>query len=460
MTTVSPGLSPAELQQAARDHLWLHFTRMGGYRDTEVPVIVRGEGCYLEDANGKRYLDALAGLFAVQIGYSYGEEVGEAAAAQMRELPYYTNWSYAHPRAIELAAEVARLAPGDLNRVFFVSGGSEAIESAWKLARQFHQARGERRWKAISRRTAYHGTTMGALSINGIASLRAPFEPLVPDVIHVRNTNRYHRAAGETEEEFTAFLLDDLESAIVAAGPETVALVVMEPVQNAGGALTPPAGYWKGVREICDRYQILLCADEVITGFGRLGAWFGSELYDIRPDLVTCAKGLSSAYAAIGAVVAADHVIEPFLGEKQMYAHGITFGGHPVQAAIALKNLEIMERERIVERVRDNEDAFRSTLEQLLELPIAGDLRGQGYFWALELVRDKETKTGFLEEESETLLRGFLSPRFFEKGLICRADDRGDAVVQISPPLVAGQAEFDEIAGILGDVLAEAWQRI
>jgi adenosylmethionine-8-amino-7-oxononanoate aminotransferase len=460
MTTVSPGLSPAELQQAARDHLWLHFTRMGGYRDTEVPVIVRGEGCYLEDANGKRYLDALAGLFAVQIGYSYGDEVGEAAAAQMRELPFYTNWSYAHPRAIELAAEVARLAPGDLNRVFFVSGGSEAIESAWKLARQFHQARGERRWKAISRRTAYHGTTMGALSINGIAALRTPFEPLVPDVIHVRNTNRYHRPFGETEEEFTAFLLDDLESAIVAAGPETVALVVMEPVQNAGGALTPPAGYWKGVREICDRYQILLCADEVITGFGRLGAWFGSELYDIRPDLVTCAKGLSSAYAAIGAVVAADHVIEPFLGEKQMYAHGITFGGHPVQAAVALKNLEIMQREQIVERVRDNEDAFRSTLEQLLELPIAGDLRGQGYFWALELVRDKETKTGFSEEESETLLRGFLSPRFFEKGLICRADDRGDAVVQISPPLVAGQAEFDEIAGILGDVLAEARQRI
>jgi adenosylmethionine-8-amino-7-oxononanoate aminotransferase len=460
LTTTSQGLSPEELQRAARDHLWLHFTRMGAYADGEVPVIVRGEGCYLEDANGKRYLDALAGLFAVQIGYSHGEEIGEAAAAQMRELPFYTNWSYAHPRAIELAAEVARLAPGDLNRLFFVSGGSEAIESAWKLARQFHQARGERRWKAIARRTAYHGTTMGALSINGIPALRAPFEPLVPDVVHVRNTNGYHRPPGETEEEFTAFLLDDLESAILAAGPQTVALVVMEPVQNAGGALTPPAGYWRGVREICDRYEILLCADEVITGFGRLGSWFGSELYDIRPDLVTCAKGLSSAYASIGAVIAADHVIEPFLGETQMYAHGITFGGHPVQAAIALKNLEIMQRERIVERVRDNEDAFRSTLEQLLELPIAGDLRGRGYFYALELVRDKETRAGFSEDESETLLRGFLSPRFFEKGLICRADDRGDAVVQISPPLVAGQAEFDEIAGILGDVLAEAWQRI
>jgi adenosylmethionine-8-amino-7-oxononanoate aminotransferase len=460
LTTTSQGLSPEELQRAARDHLWLHFTRMGAYADGEVPVIVRGEGCYLEDANGKRYLDALAGLFAVQIGYSHGEEIGEAAAAQMRELPFYTNWSYAHPRAIELAAEVARLAPGDLNRLFFVSGGSEAIESAWKLARQFHQARGERRWKAIARRTAYHGTTMGALSINGIPALRAPFEPLVPDVVHVRNTNGYHRPPGETEEEFTAFLLDDLESAILAAGPQTVALVVMEPVQNAGGALTPPAGYWRGVREICDRYEILLCADEVITGFGRLGSWFGSELYDIRPDLVTCAKGLSSAYASIAAVIAADHVIEPFLGETQMYAHGITFGGHPVQAAIALKNLEIMQRERIVERVRDNEDAFRSTLEQLLELPIAGDLRGRGYFYALELVRDKETRAGFSEDESETLLRGFLSPRFFEKGLICRADDRGDAVVQISPPLVAGQAEFDEIAGILGDVLAEAGQRI
>ena len=454
MTTVSAGLSPAELQQAARDHLWLHFTRMS---DTDVPVIVRGEGCYLEDANGKRYLDALAGLFAVQIGYSYGDEIGQAAHDQMRELPFYTNWSYAHPRAIELAAEVASLTPGDLNRVFFVSGGSEAVESAWKLARQFHQARGERRWKAISRRTAYHGTTMGALSINGIAALRAPFEPLVPDVIHVRNTLRYHRPAGETEEEFTAFLLDDLESAIVAEGPETVAMVIMEPVQNAGGAIVAPAGYWRGVREICDRYQIVLCADEVITGFGRMGTWFASERYEIRPDLITCAKGLSSAYASIGAVIAADHIVEPFLDGTAMYAHGITFGGHPVQAAIALKNIEIMKREQIVERVRDNEDGFRETLAQLLDVPIVGDLRGAGYFYALELVKDKETRESFTDDECETLLRGFLSPRLFERGLICRADDRGDPVVQISPPLIAGQQEFDEIVGTLGAVLDEAW---
>ena len=433
---------------------------MAGYRESEVPIIVRGDGCYLEDVHGKRYLDALAGLFAVNIGYGFGEEMGEAAAAQMRELPFYTNWSYAHPRAIELAAEVASIAPGDLNRVFFVSGGSEAVESAWKLARQYHAARGERRWKAVARRIAYHGTTMGALSINGIAALRAPFEPLVPDVVHVRNTNRYHRPPEETEQEFTAFLLDDLDEAILQAGPETVTMVILEPVQNAGGSFTPPEGYFQGVREICDRYGVLLCADEVITAFGRVGAWFASERYDIRPDIVTCAKGLSSAYAAIGAVVARDALMEPFLDGKAMYSHGITFGGHPVQAAIALKNLEIMKRERIVEHVADKQDDFRRTLEQLLDLPIAGDLRGTGFFYALELVKDKETRETFSDEECETLLRGFLSPRLFERGLICRADDRGDPVVQISPPLVADQAEFDEITGILGDVLAEAGNRL
>jgi adenosylmethionine-8-amino-7-oxononanoate aminotransferase len=460
MTAPTTTLSPAELQQAARDHLWLHFTRMASYLDGELPVIVRGDGCHLEDVNGKRYLDALAGLFAVQIGYGHGEEMGEAAAAQMRELPFYTNWSYAHPRAIELAAEVAELAPGDLNRVFFCSGGSEAVESAWKLARQYHSMRGERRWKAVSRNIAYHGTTMGALSINGVAALRAPFEPLVPEVVRVRNTNRYRRPEGETEEEFTRFLLDDLEEALDQAGPDTVAMVIFEPVQNAGGSFTPPAGYFRGVRELCDHHGILLCADEVITGFGRLGAWFGSELYDIRPDLITCAKGLSSAYASIGAVVARDAVMEPFLQGEHSYAHGITFGGHPVQAAIALKNLEIMRRERIVEHVQEHAGALHDALAQLLELPIVGDLRGVGYFWALELVRDKETKGTFTDEECEDLLRGFLSPRMFERGLICRADDRGDPVVQVSLPLVAGQGEFDELVGILGDVLEEAWDRV
>ncbi len=464
----------------AKENLWMHYTRMGGYGDTEVPIIVRGDGCHLEDSNGRRYIDALAGLFSVNIGYSYGEEIGQAALEQMRELPFYTNWSYAHPRAIELAAEVASLAPGDLNRVFFCSGGSEAVESAWKLARQYYAARGgkslakalsepatrhdelvaatqaPRRYKAIARHIAYHGTTLGALSINGIPALRVPFEPLLPEVRHVSNTNRYHRPTEETEAEFTAFLLAELEQTILSMGPETVCLVHMEPVQNAGGCFTPPEGYWRGVREICDRYDILLSADEVITGFGRLGYWFGSERYDIRPDIVTCAKGLSSSYAAIGAVIATDRVMEAFMGETSMFAHGITFGGHPVMSAIALKNIEIMKREGIVEHVRTTEDAFRSTLAQLLDIPIVGDLRGTGFFLALELVKDKDTRETFSDEECEKLLRGFLSNALWDAGMICRAADRGDPVIQISPPLVAGQAEFDEMTSILGEVLTEA----
>jgi len=450
-----------ELGQTALDHLWLHFTAMGGYKDAaDLQVIVKGDGCYLEDATGRRYLDALAGLFCVNIGYGFGEEMGEAAAAQMRELPFAINWTFAHPRSIELAAELARLAPGDLNRAFFVSGGSEAVEAAWKLARQYHAARGERRWKAVARRVAYHGTTMGALSITGCTELRTPFEPLVPDVVHVPNTNRYHRPEGETEAEFTQYLLDELDEAIVQAGPDTVAMVIMEPVQNSGGSYMPPEGYFQGVRAICDEYGILLCADEVITGFGRTGYWFASERFDIRPDLITSAKGLSSAYASIGALIASERVIEPFTQPDAMYTHGMTFGGHPVQAAVALKNIEIMQREGIVERVRENEPVFRAALEPLLDLPIVGDLRGCGYFYALELVRDKRTRTSFDDAECDELLRGFVSPELFKRGLLCRADDRGDPVVQISPPLVAGPEEFDFIASTLASVLEEAGERM
>jgi adenosylmethionine-8-amino-7-oxononanoate aminotransferase len=460
MSATAAGLDAAALEQAAARHLWMHFARMGDGATEQHPVIVRGEGCHVVDARGRRYFDGLAGLFAVQIGYSHGEEIGAAALAQLRELPYYTNWSASHPRAIELAQELAGLAPGALERCFFVSGGSEAVETAWKLARQFHTARGERRWKAISRHVAYHGTTMGALSINGVEPLRTPFEPLVPSVARVSHTGRFHRPAGESEEAFTTFLLDELERTIVREGPDTIAMVILEPVQNAGGAFPPPAGYFAGVRELCDRYGILLCADEVITAFGRVGGWFASERYDIRPDLITCAKGLSSAYGAIGAVIAADRVAEPFLAPTAMFNHGLTFGGHPVQAAIALANLAIMRRERLVERVSEHEGAFRATLEQLLELEIVGDVRGAGYFWAIELVKDRDSRAGFSPEEQESLLRGFLSPRLFEAGLICRADDRGDPVLQISPPLIAGQQEFDEIVSILGDVLREAQRRV
>jgi adenosylmethionine-8-amino-7-oxononanoate aminotransferase len=459
ITNPLPPSQDADLHALARRHLWMHFTAMGGDDADEMPIIVSGDGCYVQDTRGRRYLDALAGLFTVNIGYGFGEEIAEAAAAQLAELPYYTNWTYAHPRAIELAERVAGLAPGDLNRVFFVSGGSEAVEAAWKLARQYHALRGERRWKAIARRVAYHGTTMGALSLTGVESIREPFLPLVPDVVHVSNTNRYHRPPAETEDQFTRHLLAELDEEIRAAGPETVAMVIIEPVQNAGGAFMPPAGYLEGVRAICDEHGILLCADEVITGFGRLGAWFASERLGLAPDLITCAKGLSSAYASIGALILSDRVAEPFLAPGAYYAHGMTFGGHPVQCAIALRNLDIMARERLVEGVREHERAFRDTLATLLDLPLVGDLRGDGFFYALELVKDRDTRETFSDRECDELLRGFVSPALLERGLICRADDRGDPVVQISPPLVARQPEFDRIAGILGDVLAEAGRR-
>ena len=456
MSIVTGSASAEQLQATARDHLWSHFTNLAAFQDHEIPVIVSGEGCYVTDSNGKRYVDGLSGLFASQLGYSHGEEMGEAAAAQMRELAYYPNWAQAHPRVVELAGELASLAPKGLNRSFFVSGGAEAVESAWKLARQYWTAKGEHRSKAIARRYAYHGTTMGALSLNGIPGLRAPWEPLVPGVSHVWNTDRFHRPPDETEEEFTRFLLTDLEQALIQANPASVAMVIMEPVQNQGGSLLPPAGYWAGVRELCDRYDVLLCADEVITGFGRLGDWFGSELYDIRPDIITCAKGLAAGYAPIGAVITSDRVAQPFLEGAAVFTHGFTYGGHPVSCAVALKTIEIMRRERVIENVRNNQDALRATLERLLELPIVGDVRGTGYFFTIELTKDRDTRAKLTLPEREQLFRGYLAPALFEHGLICRAEERIAPLIQISPPLVAGQEEFDRITEILADVLREA----
>jgi adenosylmethionine-8-amino-7-oxononanoate aminotransferase len=448
----------ATLQELAKRHLMMHFTSQGRYSSEEVPVISRGEGCWVWDTNGKRYFDGMSGLFCTQIGHSFGAELGEAAAAQMAELPFFINWSYAHPRVIELSAKIAELAPGDLNRTFFCSGGSEANDSIIKLVRQYHRIGGEHhRYKMIARRTAYHGTTLGALSLTGIASIKAPFEPLLPGVRHVSNTNSYRRPEGETEAEFTAFLLDELRGVIEQEGPHSVAAVFMEPVQNSGGTFTPPEGYFQGVRALCDEFGILLVADEVICGYGRLGYWFGSERYDIRPDIITFAKGIGSAHVPLGGVLMTDRVADPFVTGSHMFTHGITYGGHPVATAVALKNLEVMEREDVLGNVRRNEPYFRGVLEKLGEKAIVGDVRGAGYFMSLELVRDKETKETFSDEECDRLLRGFLSPRLYEAGLICRADDRGDPVIQLSPPLVATREDIDFVHDVLDTVLDDAW---
>jgi adenosylmethionine-8-amino-7-oxononanoate aminotransferase len=448
------------LQEAARKHLWMHFTRLGSYQRADVPIITRGEGCYVWDDQGQRLLDALSGLFTVQVGHGR-KELSEAARAQAEKLAYFPIWSYAHPSAIELAERISELAPGDLNRVFFTGGGSEAVESAWKLARQYFRATGEaQRTKAIARKIAYHGTTLGALALTGVPGLRVPFEPLAPGGIHVANTDRFRCPMCEHAPACTLACADDIEEAILFEGPETVAAVFLEPVQNAGGCIPPPPGYFDRVREICDRYGVLLVSDEVICAFGRLGEMFGCERYGYQPDMITTAKGMTSGYSPLGSVIVSERLVAPFLDAKKSFSHGLTFGGHPVSCAVSLANLDIFDREAILEHVRAHEGELQERLESLLDLRIVGEVRGAGYFWALELVKDRDTKAGFTDEESEDLLRGFLSPRLYEAGLICRADDRGDPVVQLAPPLIAEATEFDFIEATLRTVLTEAWKRI
>src|SRR5215207_110298 len=436
----------------------MHFTRMGAYDDEhEIPIIVRGEGSYVYDEHDKRYLDGLSALFCVNAGHGRAE-MGEAAAEQAKKLGFYTNWSYAHPTAIELAERIAGLAPGDLNRVFFTSGGSEAVESAWKLARQYHKVSGNpTKTKIISRETAYHGTTFGALSITGITPLRTPFEPLVPGAHHVPNTNSYRWP----EDRDPLWAADQIEAKIEFEDPSTVAAVILEPVQNSGGSFVPQEGYFQRVREICDKHGILLISDEVICAWGRLGHYFGADRFGYLPDIITTAKGITSAYAPMGAVITTDRVAEPFMEGKNMFTHGITFGGHPVSAAIALANLDIFEREDLCGHVREKEGEFKQMLDGLKEdLPIVGDVRGAGYFHALELVKDKDTKETFDDDESEELLRGFVSGELYRRGLICRADDRGDPVIQLSPPLIADTAEFEQIDSVLRPVLEGAGRKM
>ena len=448
-------------QQQARDHLWMHFTRHSAYDTNDVPTIVRGDGAYIYDAHGKRYLDGLAGLFVVQAGHGR-TELAEAAAKQAAELAFFPLWSYAHPGAIDLAARLAEYAPGDLNRVFFTTGGGEAVESAWKLAKQYFKLTGKpTKHKVISRAIAYHGTPQGALSITGLPGMKAPFEPLVPSTFRVPNTNFYRAAetsylGPDDERAFGQWAANRIAEAIEFEGPDTVAAVFLEPVQNSGGCFPPPPGYFERVREICDEYDVLLVSDEVICAFGRLGHMFAAERYGYQPDIVTCAKGLTSGYSPLGAMIATDRLFEPFSKGDTTFQHGYTFGGHPVSTAVAMANLDIFEREQLNEHVLETESGFRATLEKLKDLPLVGDVRGDGYFYGIELVKDRDTKQTFDDDESERLLRGFLSGALFEAGLYCRADDRGDPVVQLAPPLICDQAHFDEMESILRDVLTRA----
>lgn len=456
-------ISTQHLEELGARHLWMHFTRMGSYAHGEpLPIIDHGEGCWLWDHAGKRYLDALSGLFVVNAGHGR-QELAEVGAQQGGRLSYFPLWSYAHPPGIELAARLAELAPGDLNRVFFTVSGSEAVESAWKLARQYFRLIGQPgRYKVISRQTAYHGTTLGALAITAIPAMRSPFEPLAPGGIKVPNTNAYRPwIEGVAPEDFGRITADQVARAIEMEGPDTVAAVFVEPVQNAGGSIPPPPGYMERLREICDHYGVLLVSDEVICAYGRLGTMFGCEAVGVQPDIITSAKGLTSGYSPLGAVMVSDRIFEPFAEGTNVFFHGITFGGHPVSCAIALANLDIFEKEDLCGHVQATAPSFEARLRAIQQdCPIVGDVRGLGYFWAIELVKDKETRAEFDRDECEQLIRGFLSPRLFEEGLICRADDRGDPVIQFAPPLIAGDEEFDELERILRLVLSEATDRM
>jgi adenosylmethionine-8-amino-7-oxononanoate aminotransferase len=449
-----------DLSAKADRHLWGHFARHG--HGITPPIITRGEGVTIWDDKGRSYLDGLSGLFVVQVGHGR-TELAEAAAKQAEQLAFFPLWSYATPPAIELAERISTYTPGDLNRVFFTTGGGEAVETAWKLAKHYFKLTGKPgKHKVISRAIAYHGTPHGALAITGLPTFKAPFEPLPPGGFRVPNTN-FYRAPAPYETDLKAFgqwAADRIAEAIEFEGADTVAAVFLEPVQNAGGCFPPPPGYFDRVREICDEYDVLLVSDEVICAFGRIGSMFACNDFDYVPDIITCAKGLTSGYSPIGAMVASDRLFEPFADGKTIFPHGYTFGGHPVSAAVAMANLDILEREGINDHVKKTAPAFRAALEKLLDLPIVGDVRGDGYFYGIELVKDKGTKATFSDVESERLLRGYLSQALLEAGLYCRADDRGDPVVQLAPPLISGQAEFDAIEQILRGVLSEAWRRI
>jgi adenosylmethionine-8-amino-7-oxononanoate aminotransferase len=438
-------------------HLWGHFTNLSAVQRQGLPIIDHGDGAYVYDTNGKRYLDGLSGLFTVNVGHGRAE-LGQAAAEQSEKLGYFPLWSFGHEPGIRLAAKLASLAPGDLNRVFFTAGGGEAVESAWKLAVQYFTNIGQpHRRKVISRYYAYHGTSLGALSITGIPAIREPFEPLFSWAVKVPNTSQYRCGMCAEQNACSLDCADEVERTILRESPETVAMVVMEPVQNTGGALVPPPGYWKRIREICDKYGVLLVSDEVICGFGRLGYWFGCERFEYQPDMITFAKGVTSGYAPLGGVIVSDRLAAPFLeGESSVFLHGLTFGGHPVSCAVALANIDIMEREDLLGNVRRNEAIFDEVMEGLRDLPFVGDVRGCGYFRVVELVKDKATKQSFTDDECNWLLRDELSPYIYNAGLICRADDRADPVLVLSPTLVCGEEELRFIGKVLTDALNQA----
>lgn len=449
-------MSPVDpnLQRSLADSVWLHFFQMGHLSSTSArPVVpVRGEGSRIWDQDGNEYIDALAGLFCVNAGYGR-REIVEAISKQLMEIPYVSPFSFPNMPMIELAAKLAELSPmGPKTRTFFTTGGSDAVETALKLSKAYQRKLGfTDRHKTISRRVAYHGTSMGALSVNGLTSIRNGFGPLVPGARHVPLPHQYRCNYCALQRDCTGICGDEVERLVEFEGPETIAAIIMEPVQNSGGAIVPPPGYMQRIRQICDHYGILLIADEVICGFGRVGEWFGSDALGIVPDIMTCAKGITSGYAPLGAVMVRPEIADAFMGgEDDKFIHGITFGGHPSSCAAALANIEILAREQLNDRAKTMGDYMMRELRAAVgDHPNVGDIRGMGMFMALELVRDRVSH----EPLEEPNLMAWLSDQFKRRGLICRADDRLDPVIQLAPPLNIPEEDVDEVVAIVADVI-------
>jgi adenosylmethionine-8-amino-7-oxononanoate aminotransferase len=441
--------------EVARRHFVPHFTSSALWRGVEWPIADRGEGAYVWTRDGERYLDGLSGLFCTNLGHGRADLVA-ALSSQLERLAFVPSWNMTHTAAIDAAAAVAGLAPDGLDQVFFVSSGSEAVESALKLARCHHLARGDHdRTKVIARRWSYHGNTLGALSVTGVPKLRAPFEPMLFDgVVHAPNTRQ--ASLGTTSpEEAAARSAQAIEDAIVEAGPESVSVVVAEPVQNGGGAIVPPPGYWAELRRICDRYGVLLCADEVICGFGRLGAAFGSDRFGAEPDMLTFAKGVTSAYVPMGGVVARGEIVDAVAdSELGSFVHGATFGAHPAAAAVAVANIDAMVREHVFDHVAEQEPSLRQGLDDLLgSHDSVREIRGCGFFYAIDLTRSRARGLELTAEQSQALLGGMLTRWVWDEKLLIRADDRGATMLVIAPPLICGAAELSELLERLSNVL-------
>lgn len=444
-----------QLRRSARRHLFQHFTRRD-QRDAEFPIFTTADGCYLTDTEGNRYLDGLAGLFCVNMGHGR-RDIAQAGARQIHQLAYASNWGSVHEPAIAAAELIAEVAPGDLGTTFFVNSGSEAVETAIKFARQYHRSQGQpERTKFISRSMAYHGVTMGALSVTQLPKIKDPFLPLLDGVRCAPNTLGYTGDCGPAEE---LDIIKAFEDIIQEEGPETIAAIFAEPVQNGRGALVPPTGYWQALRDICNKYGILLVSDEVICSFGRLGHWFGEGLTGVVPDIVTFAKGSTSGYAPLGGMIVREPLVEALYSSDKggVFTHGATWGGHPVSTAVAYANISAMRDEDVLGNVQRRGPELHAELDRLKGAHRSvKDVRGTGFFYALELMADRDGKREFTDEESLKVLREVLPASFQRTGVILRGDDRGATMLMVSPPLIADRDDLKALVqgidGMLSDV--------